>query len=420
MKPLVLTSGDLARIPSHLAPIQKGAKVRMGCPFHGSDKQRSLEVSPEGFWRCYVCQEWGVTEERDRQFREDTNRQAYKSTNLHKGLSIPRLNLTKATCEPLPEESLQVLRGWQQGLSEVDQYLQSRAIPLGLAAHYGLAFKPKGDALWIDEGKKKWWDARLIAPHTNPQGQVVSLYSRAIDPNTEKQFRHAHLPLPKGHFNSPAFLADGEPLYICEGVFDALSLLAVGFDRVVAVFGLGGFRWDWVQPHEKEIILALDQDSAGQKAIPTFLDQATQRGIRVARVTADEIGGAKDINEALVMGSLFLRGAKAPDSPPARDAEHKGNPPPRFPDIPPEGLPADRWLSFVALAKQTPMPEGYSEQDIYSLPTTRTGSDAGILWQAAGITHDRLTFLPDRVVIERESEPLVIRRVNLKPSGWMP
>ena len=211
MKPRILTASDIARIPSHLAPLQKGAKVRMGCPFHGSDKQRSLEVNDDGVWRCYVCQEWGVTEERDRQFREDTKRQTYKSTNLHRGISIPRLNLSEAACEPLPEDSLQVLRGWQERLPEAHQYLQSRAIPLGLAAHYGLGFKPKGDALWVDDGKKKWWDARLIAPHTNPQGQVVSLYSRAIDPATEKQFRHAHLKGAKGHFNSPAFLTDGEP-----------------------------------------------------------------------------------------------------------------------------------------------------------------------------------------------------------------
>ena len=416
MKPTILTASDIARVPSHLAPMEKGGKTRMGCPFHGSDSQRSLEVNKDGVWRCYSCGEWGFTEERDQQFKESSNKQTYKHTKLQSGLKLPRLNLSQAACEPLEAASIETLRRWQQGLDGASAYLQSRAIPMGLAGVYGFGFKPKGEGLWEEEGKPKWWDARVVVSHTNPEGQVVSLYSRSISPEIKKQFTHAHLPLPKGHFNAQAFLADGEPLYVCEGAFDAISLMAVGFTRAIAVFGLSGFRWDWVQPHEREIVLALDQDSAGQKAIPEFLVQAAQRGISVSRVTAEEIGGKKDINEALVAGCLGLKPTQTESqSPPLRLFD-----PYSLPDSPPEGLNAETWLAYVALCKQQMDTGGYTPEELYSLPTGGLPSDAGVLWRAAGFTYERLIFEPGRVVFDRPNNPLVLHRGTINPSGVLP
>ncbi len=34
------------------------------------------------------------------------------------------------------------------------------------------------------------------------------------------------------------------PLWVCEGAFDALALMAAGVARVVAIFGVQGWRWD--------------------------------------------------------------------------------------------------------------------------------------------------------------------------------
>lgn len=407
MKPTILTAADLARIPSHLSPMQAAGGLRMGCPFHGSDKQRSLVVYPDGRFVCYGCQEWGFTEERDQQFKAD--RQVYKPTNVHKGVSIPRLNLSEAACAPLDSKAIQTLARWQTSLPQAAECLKNRAVPLDLAARYGLGFKPQGEALYLsDDGKKRFWDARVIAPHTNPQGEVVSLYSRAI---VDSDYKHAHLQMPKGHFNSAVFKTKGEPLYICEGVFDALSLLAVGFKRVVAVFGLGGFRWDWVE-NETDIVLALDQDSAGQKAIPDFLIQAAQRGIRVSKVTPEEVGFKKDLNEALQANCLHLR----PEPSTVTAAAPKIIPP----DAPPEGLSPEHWLNFVGLCKQVKDTGDYSDKELYSLPTFAIGSDAGVLWQAAGFDFESMSFLPDRVVLNRPGSPLTITRLYLRPSGVLP
>ena len=62
-----------------------------------------------------------------------------------------------------------------------------------------------------------------------------------------KAKRHDHLPGTKGYFNAAALHAGTGPLWVCEGAFDALALLAAGVPRVVAIFGVQGWRWDWVE-----------------------------------------------------------------------------------------------------------------------------------------------------------------------------
>jgi len=36
-----------------------------------------------------------------------------------------------------------------------------------------------------------------------------------------------------------------DPLWVCEGAFDALALLATGIPQLVAIFGMQGWRWAW-------------------------------------------------------------------------------------------------------------------------------------------------------------------------------
>ena len=54
------------------------------------------------------------------------------------------------------------------------------------------------------------------------------------------------------------------PLWVCEGAFDALALLAAGVPRVVAIFGVQGWCWAWAE-HVGAFVFALDADTAGQQ-----------------------------------------------------------------------------------------------------------------------------------------------------------
>jgi len=50
------------------------------------------------------------------------------------------------------------------------------------------------------------------------------------------------------------------PLWVCEGAIDAQALLTVGVPRVVATFGVQGWRWAWAV---RALVFALDAAVAG-------------------------------------------------------------------------------------------------------------------------------------------------------------
>jgi hypothetical protein len=154
---------------------------------------------------------------------------------------------------------------------------------------------------------------------------VVNLYGRAVGPAEQvpKAKRHDHLPGEKGYFNAAALQAGAGPLWVCEGAFDALALQAAGVPRVVAIFGVQGWRWDWAR-NVREVVFALDADAAGQQQWRQLARQAALRGKRVAVLPAVAYGGCKDASEAWGAGTLALGrgpaaagmgGAAAPELP---------------------------------------------------------------------------------------------------------
>ncbi len=154
---------------------------------------------------------------------------------------------------------------------------------------------------------RDWRRGRVVFPHTTPDGGVVNLYGRAVGTAEQvpKAKRHDHLPGSKGYFNAAALQAGAGPLWVCEGAFDALALLAAGVPRVVAIFGVHGWRWDWVR-HVRALVLALDADTAGQQQWRQLARQAALRGKHVAVLEPVAYGGQKDVSAAWVAGVLAV------------------------------------------------------------------------------------------------------------------
>ena len=147
----------------------------------------------------------------------------------------------------------------------------------------------------------------MVFPHNTPDGRLVNLYGRAVGTAEQvpKAKRHDHLPGAKGYFNTAMLQAGAGPLWVCEGAFDALALLAAGVARVVAIFGVQGWRWDWVR-EVRELVFALDADAAGQQQWRQLARRAALRGKAVAVLPAAAYGGHKDVNEAWVAGNLAV------------------------------------------------------------------------------------------------------------------
>jgi hypothetical protein len=299
---LTLTEADLAACRPIVG--EGGQVLRALCPFHGSDRQRSLRVQVHSSrFVCFACGAWGYMETARAQWREEQQRQAAFPRPLTRRQRVPHHRQpspararqpaaaarTRSADPPAPREPVpgrpdlaQQLAAFQAALpgSRGAAYLQQRGIPLALAQQHGVGFAAPGT--WPHPARD-WHGGRVVFPHTTPEGCLVNLYGRAVGTAEQvpKAKRHDHLPGAKGYFNAAVLHAGDGPLWVCEGAFDALALLAAGVPRVVAIFGVQGWRWEWAR-EVRELVFALDADATGQQQWRQLARQAALRGKRVA------------------------------------------------------------------------------------------------------------------------------------------
>lgn len=314
---LTLSEADLAACQPVAG--EGGHVLRALCPFHGSDHQRSLRVTrASGRFVCFACGAWGYLAEARERWREEQQRRdaLRRPPALHRRPARQQQAPRAAPRPPAPKpasshaparpELAQHLAAFQAALpgSRGAAYLQQRGIPLALAPQLGVGYAAPGT--W-PHAARDWRGGRVVFPHTTPDGRLVNLYGRAVGTAEQvpKAKRHDHLPGEKGYFNAAALRAAAGPLWVCEGAFDALALLAAGVPRVVSIFGVHGWRWAWVR-EVRELVFALDADAAGQQQWRALARQAALRGKRVAVLPPEAYGGYKDVNEAWAAGVLAV------------------------------------------------------------------------------------------------------------------
>ena len=246
---LTLTEADLAACRPIVG--EGGHVLRALCPFHGSDRQRSLRVQVHsGRFVCFACGAWGYMETARAQWREEQQRQAALQRPPARRQRVPPRSQppsrlprqpvaaakqrspdpsTPRAPAPARPDLAQQLAAFQAALpgSRGEAYLQQRGIPLTLALQYGVGYAAPGT--W-PHAARDWRGGRVVFPHTMPEGRLVNLYGRAVGTAEQvpKAMRHDHLPGTKGYYNAAALQYGTGPLWVCEGAFDALALLAAG------------------------------------------------------------------------------------------------------------------------------------------------------------------------------------------------
>lgn len=286
-----------------------GRVVRAYCPFHGSDHQRSLSVNTEtGRFRCFACGAWGyIAEARERWAADHPGRSPARRPRPTRSPVAPQFP-SPAARPPAPPQPARadlaaLLLEYQAALpgSWGETYLHRRGIPLELAQACGVGYASAGR--WAHPSRDWRW-GRLVFPHADPGGRLLNLYGRAVgaDEKVPKDQRHDHLPGAKGYFNAGALGAGSGPVFVCEGAFDALALRAAGYGRVVAIYGVDGWRWEWARGVD-ELVFALDADQAGGKW-RELARQARMCGKRVGFLPPEAYGGHKDAAAAWAAGVL--------------------------------------------------------------------------------------------------------------------
>ena len=402
-----LTEAMLASLPAHLRPTRAGKYLRAGCPFHGSNSQRSLSIDAEtGRFQCFSCGAWGYTERARDDWKASHQGTSYKSPPWQPTARLERLRPAGEAPAPLENEWLERLAEWRKALPEAAEYLAERRIPLDLVERLG------GGVGYFGQAR------RLVLPHTEPQGRIVSLYGRRIDGG--ETFKHYHLgERPKGFLNAQA--VNGAEVWLTEGAFDALALMAAGIPNAAAVFGVNGIRWDWLKG-VRRIVLALDADDAGRKAILEHARQALMRGVEVLAVMPEELGPAKDIAEAWQNGTLNV-GQPTDTAPQALAdplAELRGLVA-ALPDHYP-GLPGEQWARYRGTANrfmlehgQAALAAGWTPLELFGVPDGSTPwNGGGALWDLTDYDIREVTPTEVRAVTSRGA-PMVSYRAYLNP-----
>ena len=296
--------------------LRKAGRTMTGfCPFHDNKHTPAFVVWPEsGTWRCFgACNEGGdifkfVMKREGVDFKEALNKLA-----LRAGVEVkeyqretPQQREAYDHLRALLEDALVYYRTQLFANSEILNYLrQKRGLTDATIETFGLGYAPSGyDNLlkyfsgkylpqdMVDAGMLSERDSgglfdrfrnRIMIPIRDEQGRMAGFGARIVDPNDIPKFLNSPETaiFTKGHIlygldraRKPIRAAD--QAVIVEGYLDVIALHQAGFENVVSPMGtaLTEDQLRLLKRLTRRIVLALDPDTAGQKAVLRGLDAA--------------------------------------------------------------------------------------------------------------------------------------------------
>jgi len=321
------------------------------CPFHDNKHTPAFVIWPEsGTWRCFgQCNEGGdifkfVMKRDGLDFKE-----AMQKLALRAGVEIkeyqresPEQKEAYENLRKLLEDAIIYYRNQLFANKDILTYLrEKRGLTDATIETFGLGFAPSGydnalkyftqrgfkeqemvDAGLLSEREDgRRYDKfrnRIMIPIRDENGRMAGFGARIVDPNDIPKFLNSpETPIfSKGHLlygldraRKPIRAAD--QAVIVEGYLDVIALHQAGYENVVSPMGtaLTEDQLRLLKKSTRRIVLALDPDAAGQKAVLRGLDAARSAMDREGELGFDARGLLK--NEARLQADL--RVAAMPD-----------------------------------------------------------------------------------------------------------
>ena len=273
------------------------------CPLCGSgngkNKTGAFSITPDGKnWKCFACGDGGDifnligAVEGIRDYTEQLKRLSEIF-----GITPERSRTEKITAPKSErtenEQRENAKRSVREARDFANFYLQANKA-IGQTDY----FKKRGLSDEIINRFKLGYDVKnkcVIIPVTRTYYKA-----RATEENAEHRFN-----IPKGAqtaiFNKKVLGHSEKQIFVAEGEIDALSIIEVG-GEAIALGGVGNTNKliEAVKESKpkKPLILALDNDEAGEKAADKLSEELTALNIPFYRV--NPYGGYKDANEALI------------------------------------------------------------------------------------------------------------------------
>lgn len=308
------------------------------CPFH-EDRTPSLVVSPgKGLWHCLgACSAGGSVIDWTMRARGVSFRHAVEL--LRNGLPAvvgpvraAKRSTTRALAAPVDRcagdaELLgQVVDFYARTLTESPEalaWLRRRRIDhpdalgefkLGYANRtLGLRLPAKGtvagaelrgrlEAVGVFRASgHEHLNGSVVVPVLDAEGRVVHLYGRKVrDDLRAGTAAHLYLPGPhRGVFNAPALPGAGGEVVLAESLLDALTFWCAGHRNVTASFGTNGFTGAHLQAlmaaRVGRVLIAYDNDPAGNTAAEKLAETLLERGLECLRVVFPPGADANDV-----------------------------------------------------------------------------------------------------------------------------
>jgi DNA primase len=294
------------------------------CPFHDNKHSPAFVVWPEtGTWRCFgQCNEGGdifkfVMKREGLDFKEALQKLAARAGVELKEYQreTPDQKEAYENLRKLLEDAIIYYRSHLFANNDILNYLrEKRALTDSTIETFGLGYAPAGyDNLLkhftqrgyseqdlIDSGmlserqpespvsnlQSRTFDRfrnRIMIPIRDEQGRMAGFGARIVDPNDMPKFLNSpETPIfSKGRLlygldraRKPIRTAD--QAVIVEGYLDVIALHQAGYENVVSPMGtaLTEDQMRLLKKFTRRIVLALDPDTAGQKAVLRGLDAA--------------------------------------------------------------------------------------------------------------------------------------------------
>jgi len=203
-------------------------------------------------------------------YKEYTSYNEVIESEEEKNISNAVYEEMKNFCNGLDEESIDYLRGNSRGLTDetIGKFkLFSIKDYEATNSHLKSKFTTKEletAGVISSKGNLLFYKHKIIIPFIE-KGKIVFLQGRTTE---DAKPKYIHLKKRVALFNTDILskLNKGEKVYICEGAFDVISMEQNGYNAV-GILGVNNFRENQAELFKGlEVVIALDNDPAGEKA----------------------------------------------------------------------------------------------------------------------------------------------------------
>ncbi len=326
---------DIEQVISPYVNLKRRGKNLVGlCPFHG-EKTPSFTIYPEsGSFYCFGCGVGGDIFTFTKLIENLDYIEAVRLLAERSGIAIPESGYDDSyakTKDTIYEINRETARFFHEHLMSPEgkwalDYLRGRGLTMSTIRHFGLGAAPDSWDALINHLKDKgfsisdmvranvvgksqrgsYYDRfrkRVMFPIINLRGKVIAFSGRAM-PGEDKQggkyVNTADTPVYKKSENlfGMNFAKNhcDERIILVEGNMDVISLHQAGFENAVAALGTSFTpeQANIISRYTNEIVLTLDADAAGQKAVRRAGEILKNTGLKVRVIV---IPDAKDPDE---------------------------------------------------------------------------------------------------------------------------